>query len=69
MLNKKYTILRNILIDNGLVNEIPKRIFYVWGANEPKRDDVKKCIITKDTIENGAQPEVVTEDDENKNIA
>ena len=34
----------------------------------PSRDDVKKCIITKETIENGAQPTVVTEED-NKNIA
>ena len=34
----------------------------------PSRDDVKKCIITKETIENGAQPTVVT-GEENKNIA
>ena len=44
VLSKKYIILRNILIDNGIINEIPKRIFYVWGANEPKREEVKKCI-------------------------
>ena len=25
---------------------IPKRIFYVWGANEPKRPDVELCIKT-----------------------
>jgi mannosyltransferase OCH1-like enzyme/ADP-heptose:LPS heptosyltransferase len=25
---------------------IPKRIFYVWGANEPLKDEVKKCIST-----------------------
>ena len=25
---------------------IPKRIFYVWGANEPKRVDVELCIKT-----------------------
>ncbi|MBQ6899466.1 MAG: ATP-dependent protease ATP-binding subunit ClpX [Firmicutes bacterium] len=34
----------------------------------PSRDDVKKCIITKDTIENGAQPTLIT-GEENKNIA
>ncbi|MBQ1959002.1 MAG: ATP-dependent Clp protease ATP-binding subunit ClpX, partial [Firmicutes bacterium] len=34
----------------------------------PSRDDVKKCIITKETIENGAQPMLVT-DEENQNIA
>lgn len=34
----------------------------------PSRDDVKKCIITKETIENGAQPTLVT-NEENKNIA
>jgi|GEM_PF-119714 len=25
---------------------IPKRIFYVWGADEPKRRDVELCILT-----------------------
>jgi len=34
----------------------------------PSRDDVKKCIITKETIENGAQPTLIT-GEENKNIA
>ena len=45
-LNKKYSTLRNILIDAGVFKEIPKRIFYVWGANEPKREEVIKCIET-----------------------
>ena len=43
-LNRKYTVLRNILVDYGVFKEIPKRIFYVWGANEPKRPEVQKCI-------------------------
>ena len=43
-LNKKYTYLRNILVDYGTFNEIPRRVYYVWGANEPKRDEVLKCI-------------------------
>ncbi|MBR5229373.1 MAG: ATP-dependent protease ATP-binding subunit ClpX [Firmicutes bacterium] len=34
----------------------------------PSRDDIKKCIITKETIENGAQPQVLTDSD-NKSIA
>lgn len=40
----KFSNLRNILVDEGIVKEIPKRIFYVWGVNEPKRDEVVKCI-------------------------
>ncbi len=44
--NKKYTILRNILVDAGVFKEIPKRVFYVWGANEPKREEVLKCMRT-----------------------
>ncbi len=43
-LKQNYTYLRNILIDHGIIKEIPKRIFYVWGANEPKREEVVKCI-------------------------
>lgn len=44
--NEKYVCLRNILVDYGVFDEIPKRIFYVWGANEPKRPEVQKCINT-----------------------
>lgn len=43
-LNKKYIKLRNILVDAGIFKEIPRRIFYVWGANEPIRPEVQKCI-------------------------
>lgn len=28
------------------MGEIPKRIFYVWGAGEPKKRDVNLCILT-----------------------
>ena len=28
------------------MNDIPKRIFYVWGAGEPKKRDVNLCILT-----------------------
>ena len=31
----------------------------------PSRDDVKKCIITKETIEEGKEPVLVLEDKEN----
>ena len=44
--NKKYVSLRNILVDNGCFNEIPKRVFYVWGANEPKKQSVIDCMKT-----------------------
>ncbi|MBR1825780.1 MAG: glycosyltransferase [Alphaproteobacteria bacterium] len=43
-LNRKYTALRNILVENGVFDEIPQRIFYVWGAHEPKKDKVSECI-------------------------
>ena len=45
-INKKYVSLRNILVDNGCFNEIPKRVFYVWGANEPKKQSVIDCMKT-----------------------
>lgn len=45
-LNMKYSTLRNILIDAGIIKQIPKRIFYVWGAGEAKRPEVQKCIDT-----------------------
>ncbi len=45
-LNMKYSTLRNILIDAGVIKQIPKRIFYVWGAGEAKRPEVQKCIDT-----------------------
>ncbi len=44
VLKQKYSVLRNILVDGGVFKEIPKRIFYVWGFNEPKKDEVLKCI-------------------------
>ena len=44
ILKRKYAVLRNILVDCGVFKEIPKRIFYVWGFNEPKKDEVIKCI-------------------------
>ena len=44
VLNKKYTYLRNILVDYGVFKEIPRRVYYVWGANEPKREEVLKCM-------------------------
>ena len=31
-------------MDNS--NSIPKRIFYVWGANEPKKRDVNLCLLS-----------------------
>lgn len=43
-LNQKYIVLRNILVDGGVFHEIPRRVFYVWGANEPKRPEVQRCI-------------------------
>lgn len=47
-IEKKFNILRNIFIDAGVIKEIPKRIFYVWGVGEEKSPKVKKCMQTWD---------------------
>lgn len=45
--------VKNLKKTNNISNEIvsdkeqiPKRIFYVWGANEPKKRDVNLCLLS-----------------------